>query len=179
MVNYIAAVVMSFCYFHGILPVSEGRRVQSVRTNGSTVWHAMYDTLVMMEAGSELDGVFRAFSPASVSLMPSDTLIIANGKFSFPSTTEIRNNKPVEFIIEPTNFVPFTMDLSLDGSDSFLPLDDVPSLNLLGSVVGAVVHFNDGGKGVDVRVSNFIQGTNLDSVYRSVNSLPLWILFCH
>ena len=44
---------MSYCYFHGILPVTDGRRVQSIRSNGASIWHALYDTMFETESGRQ------------------------------------------------------------------------------------------------------------------------------
>lgn len=155
---------MSFCYLHGIAPVSEGRRVQTVRGNGSVVWHVVYDTMFYMESGDDLEGVLRAFSPASESTLPSDTLIIAHAKFAFPFGQD--SNNPNDFVLESIHHNAFIADPTDESYDSFLPTDNVPSLTLLGNVVGSVVHLPDGSKAVDVRVSNYIQLKNVDCIYR-------------
>ena len=163
---------MSFCYFHGILPVTDGRRVQSIRSNGASVWHSLYDTMFQMESGNDLQGVLRIYSPASMSNLPEATLILAHGKFAFPYVPSpgCGTDQPAdqEFFIEPINFTPFTMDPRLDDSDAFLPSDKVPTLHLLGTVVGSLVHFGDGAKGIDVRVSSFVQNRTVDCIYRYV-----------
>lgn len=71
-----------------------------------------------------------------------------------------------EFNIEPLNFDIFTMDPAADNSEAFLPIDTVPTLQFLGTVCGALVHLDDGGKAVDVKVSNYMQSKIVDSIYR-------------
>ena len=155
---------MSFCYFHGIVPLCNGKRVQVSRPNNSIVWHAVYDTMVVTEENKDLQGSFRAFSPASASTLPSNTLITVSGKFCMPP--KVDSSSSLEFIIEPLNYVPFAMDPTVEDSDSFLPSDTVPTLVFLGTVFGSIIHLSDGAKAVDVRVGNYMQSRTIDSIYR-------------
>ena len=155
---------MSYCYIHGIAPVSEGRRVQSTRANGQVVWHAVYDTVFQTETDTMIDGIFRTFAPASESNLPSDTLILVHGKFSMPSNPN--KDQPSEFIIESISHKPFVANPEEEGFDSFLPIDTVPVLSLLGNVIGSVVQMGDGARAIDVRVSSYIQNKTVDSIYR-------------
>ena len=158
---------MSYCYFHGIVPVSAGRRVQTVRGNGSVVWHTVYDSMFYTESREVVDGAFRTFSPASESLLPDDSLLIAYGKFAFPFP--IAESKDTScFMIDSLHYNLFVLDPTQENYDSFLPVDDVPSVILLGSVVGSTVQMGDGAKAVDVRVSVYIQAKTMDCIIRCV-----------
>ena len=120
------------------------------------------------EHGTEITGIIRTFSPASMSTLPSDLLVLVHGKFAFTSTHGTGKDEVSDCIVEPISYAPFTMDLESEHCDSFLPIDMVPALHFLGTVVGSVIHFNDGAKGIDVRVNNYIQSRMVDSTYRSV-----------
>ena len=152
---------MSFCYFHGIVPVCDGRRVQTVRANGSSVWHTIYDSMLLTETGSDVSGTVRAFAPASMSNLPSDSLIIVHGKFMFPIASDT-----AEFGIDTLNFDAFIADPSVDNYDSFLPVNKVSTLTLLGNVVGSMIQMNDGSKGVDVKVSSYMRGKTVEGTFR-------------
>ena len=154
---------MTYCYFHGIVPVCDGRRLQTIRANGSSVWHAVYDSMFLTQSGSDLLGSVRAFAPASMSNLPSNSLINIHGKFMFP----VSKDSP-EFAIDTLSFDVFVADPSEENYDGFLPSDKVPNVLLLGNVVGAVVQMGDGGKGVDVKVNNFIQNKTVECIYRYV-----------
>ena len=138
------------------------------RPNNSVVWNAVYDTMLVTEEGNDLQGSFRTFSPASASTLPSDTLIIVSGKFYMPLNHE--SIIPPEFILEPLNFDNFSMDPTVEESDSFLPSKTTPTLMFLGTVFGAIIHMSDGGKAVDIRVNNYIQSKVMESIYRQVFS---------
>ena len=155
---------MSFCYFHGIVPVSEGHRVQTVRSNGGTVWHTIYDTTIPTETDGDVDGIIRVYVPSNEPPLSSDSLVIINGKFAMPLNPD--TTKRTEFIMESINYYVFKADPSQPDYDSFLPSNNVPSLNLIGNVVGSVVHMGDNGKAVDVKVSNYVQNRTIESIYR-------------
>lgn len=159
---------MSFCYLHGVIPVSDIQRVQTVRSNGSVVWHAVYETMFTTESREEIDGSFRTFSPASDSNFPDNSLLIVHGKFALPFLPAIPQHPRSCFLIESIHHSSFTMDTSKEDCDSFLPSDNVPSLSLLGNVVGRIVEMGDGAKGVDVRVGIYIHGKSVDCLFRFV-----------
>lgn len=154
---------MSFCYFHGIMPVSDGRKVQTVRGNGSIAWHVVYDTICVLDTGSDIEGGLRAYCPPSASIIPSDTLVMVHGKFATMPSPE--RKEPMQFMVDSIKCVPFSADPKVEGFDSFLPEDSNPVISLLGTVVGSLVHLDDG-KAVDVKVSTYIQNKNVDSIYR-------------
>ena len=155
---------MSYCYIHGIVPVCDGKKVQTQRPNTSPVWHAVYDTMFFTESGREVQGLFRTFSPASASTLPSNILVEIHGKFSMPPNSD--GTAPSEFLIEPLNHEAFTMDPTEEKCDAFLPSNTVPTIEFCGIVCGSIVQLNDGGKAVDVRVSNYMQSKVIDSIYR-------------
>ena len=169
---------MSYCYFHGIIPVSAGRRVQTVRGNGSVVWHTVYDSMFYTESREVVDGVFRTFSPASESLLPDNSLLIANGKFAFPFLFD-GSDDTSSFMIDSMHFNLFVLDTAQENYDSFLPVDDVPSITLLGNVIGSMVQMGDGAKAVDVRVNVYISGKMMDCIIRCVLFLLAYrLLIC-
>ena len=88
--------------------------------------------------------------------------------FYAPTTTSLVGDNVAsgEFAIETMNSSVFVADPSVEGYDEFLPLDKVRTSHLLGSMIGAVVHMYDGGKAIDVQVSNYMQGRTLECVYR-------------
>ena len=137
-----------------------------MRSNGSVVWHSVYETMFFTESRDELEGSFRTFSPASESILPNNSLIIVNGKFAHPFVSDGDSKSLNFFLIESIHHSPFTMDTRLDDCDSFLPADDVPSISLLGNVVGSVIQMADGGKAVNVRVGVYIHGRNVDCFIR-------------
>ena len=50
---------MSFAYFHGIVSVDQGHKVQTVRANGSVIWHAVYTAgFALEDSQCKLDGTF-------------------------------------------------------------------------------------------------------------------------
>ena len=155
---------MSYCYFYGIVPVSEGRRVQSIRANGGTAWHMVYDTMFVTESGNDIDGTLRAFAPASASILQSNTLTIVHGKFTIPPTG--KDGKMPEYTIEAISNQPFLADPTREDFDSFLPEDTMPFFSLLGTVVGSVVQMADNGKAIDIRVSSYIQNKIVDCMIR-------------
>ena len=157
---------MSYAYFHGVIPVSDGRRVQTIRGNGSVVWHTVYDSMFLTESRDEVDGLFRAFSPASESILITNSLLFVHGKFALPCGLD--GVKPSDFLIESIHHNVFAVDPTQDGYDSFLPVDNVPSVSLLGNVVGGVIHMGDNAKAVDIRVGSYIHGRNIDCIYRCV-----------
>ena len=158
---------MSYCYFHGIVPVSEGRRVQTVRANGTTVWHAIYDSMFVTEsAEADINGVFRTFAPASESNIPSDKLVLVHGKLAIPSLAN--KDSPIEFVIESINHHVFNTNPEDEDFDSFLPENTIPVLCMLGNVTGPVVDMGDGSRAVDVRVSSYVQNKVIESTFRHV-----------
>lgn len=148
--------------------------MQTIRANGSIAWHAIYDSMILMERSGrassdnddngDLSGVLRTFSPASESNFPPDSLINVHGKFALPPNSDKKVTP--EFIIESINHSVFSGNPGDDTYDSFLPLDNTPTIVLLGSVIGGLILMDDGAKAVDVRVSNFIQNKTLDCIYR-------------
>ena len=159
---------MSFAYFHGIISVGDGHKVQTTRANGTVVWHAVYNAGFALEISDcELDGSFRAFAPASASTIPPNTLVLVHGKFAFPPKND--KTAPSEFILESINHSPFVMDVENDQSDAFLPTDTVPTLNVLGSVVGSAIQMEDGAKAIDVKVSSYIQNKTVECIFRCVS----------
>ena len=155
---------MSYCYFYGIVPVSDGRRVQSIRANGGTTWHMIYDTMFVTESGSDVDGNLRAFAPASSSILQSSSLTIVQGKFTIPPVG--KEGKMPEFTIEAIGHQPFLADPTKDDFDSFLPEDTLPFFSVLGTVVGSVVQMDDSGRAVDIRVSSYVQNKTVDCMIR-------------
>ena len=120
---------MSFCYFYGIVPVSEGRRVQTTRSNGGSVWHTVYDSTICTETKGEMDGVIRTYAPASESVLGSDSLVITCAKFAVPVNSSATH--PTEFIVDSLHCYAFNADPSKNDYDSFLPANSVPTLSLL------------------------------------------------
>lgn len=157
---------MSYCYFHGIMPVCDGQKVQTVRGNGTVAWHVLYDSIFYLETGIDLEGKLRSYSPPSSSILPNDKLIMVHGKFAVFSNHE--NGTPLSFIVDTIRSVPFDADPVIAGFDSFLPEDNVPYLSLLGVVVGSLVQMAEDGKAIDVKVSSFVQNKSIESTYRSV-----------
>ena len=155
---------MSYCYFFGIVPVSEGHRVQSVRANGGSVWHTVYDTMFVTESGGDVDGTLRAFAPASESILPSHSLTMVYGKFTIPPAGD--QGMLPEFVLETISHQPFLANPAEQGFDSFLPTSSVPFMSLLGTVVGSVVHMADNGRAVDLQVSNYIQNRTIECIFR-------------
>ena len=165
-------IYMSYCYLHGIVPISEGRRVQSTRSNGGTVWHTVYDSTIRTETESEVDGVVRIYAPSSEPVLPSDSLVLIDCKFAMPPNSD--KDQPSEFIMDSINCRPFVANPDHENYDAFLPKTTIPCLNMVGTVSGGVVHLGDNGKAIDIRVSSFIHNRIVESFYRydvSINVL--------
>lgn len=153
---------MSFSYIHCILPVSDGRRVRTVRSNGTSVWHALYDTTIYTETKTAISGTFRIFAPASMSNLSSNSLVIVHGKIAFP----VGSDDCDKFIIDGLRMEPFVADPDEDGYDSFLPTESIPFIHILGQVSGTVIHLGDGGRAVDIKVGVYIQNQTVNCMFR-------------
>lgn len=134
-----------------------------MRANGTSVWHALYDTTFETESGMSVSGVIRIFSPSSMTLLPDESLVTVDGKIIFPT-----GNADAEdgFVLDAIRMSAFSANPLEEDSDSFLPADTTPCLHILGHVVGNAVSADDGEKFVDVKAGCYIQNKIMECIYR-------------
>ena len=145
----ISLTVMSSFAFMGFFCLAQGKRVMTMRSNNSRIWHAHYTTSIQCADGTAYPTDIRIYSPMNDVLHTDNTIAFVYARAHMPL------NAPA--ILDASHIVPCPGDVQNDSYEDFIPDMPNPFIIVLGQVNGKGSHLPDGSRTFPMTVSKYIR----------------------